>query len=487
MIPNERYSRLYSYFSENQEQILKDLAYLCSMPSVRSKSDDENEPFGHECALCLEKTAELFRENGFETDVYAKSGYALSFGANVDSEKTIGIYAHSDVVPVNEAEWTVTKPFEPKIVGNCIFARGIKDNKDAVVASLYIMKALRELGIQTNSKFQIFIGSNEESGMADVKKFVVEQKLPDVNIVPDAGYPAAIGQKGILRFDVRSKKPFEDIVNVSGGTAYNILLDKVSAKIKNKEGMLSEMLQRKPNNIEIEDGNFITVTAKGVSAHASRAELGVNALGILVNFLLEIEALSKSDKEILRFVSHSLSDVYGKAWGIDSYNDFFKETTCSNGIARMVDSCLEYTFDVRHNDVIPPEELVSRIEKYFSDGGFTYKKYSHSVCMKRDENSMPIKTFMEGYRELTGNHESKSYVMGGGTYANYLDGGFAIGVDYWSFKPDADVPEGHGGVHQADEVLCIPNFIDGMALMAELILQIDEKSTDSVNISRIFG
>jgi succinyl-diaminopimelate desuccinylase len=336
------------------------------------------------------------------------------------------------------------------------------------------MKALRDLGIETNSKFQIFIGSNEESGMGDIKSFVKEQKLPDVNIVPDAGYPAAIGQKGILRFDVRSEKPFEDIVNVSGGTAYNIVLDKVSAKIVNKEGMLSEMLQKKPDCIEIGDGNFITVSVAGVSAHAARAEQGVNALGILANFLLEIDSLSGSDKEILKFVSESLSDVYGKSWGIDSYNDFYKETTCANGIARMVDSCLEYTFDVRHNDVIPPDELVSRIEKYFEDGGFKYKKYSHSVCMKRDENSMPIKTFMDGYRKLTGNPDAKPYVMGGGTYANYLDGGFAIGVDFWEKKPDVVIPAGHGGAHQADEVLCIPNFIDGMALMAELILQIDE-------------
>ncbi len=32
--------------------------------------------------------------------------------------------------------------------------------------------------------------------------------------------------------------------------------------------------------------------------------------------------------------------------------------------------------------------------------------------MKRDEEAMPIKTFMEGYRAITGNTEVEPYVMG---------------------------------------------------------------------------
>lgn len=475
MISVERYEKILKYMKAREADIIRDLSYLCSIPSVRSESTRADEPFGHDCAVCLEKTAELFRENGFETDVYAASGYGLACGANLKSEKTIGIYAHTDVVPVTEAEWTLTKPFEPKRIGNCIFARGISDNKNAVIAALYIMKALREEGIETNSKFQVFLGTNEESGMEDIRSFVKEQKLPEVNIVPDAGYPAAIGQKGIYRFNVRSKKPFEDIVCVSGGEAYNILLDKVTAKLKRSEALLAELREKAPEEIKIEDGSFITVTAEGVSAHAAAAWNGVNAFWILAKFLLGIDNISAKDKEILRFAEESLSDVYCKPWGIASKSEFFGATTGANGIVKTVDACLEYTFDVRHNDVIGYEELEYAVEKYFENKGFSYKKFSHTDCMKRDEASMPIKTFMEGFRTLTGEADAKTYVMGGGTYANYLDGGFAIGVGYGAHEKGVEIPEGHGGAHQADEALCIPCFIEGIALAAELMLEIDDK------------
>lgn len=473
MISRERHARIFEYLKLHEGEVVRDLSYLCSMPSVKSESENENEPFGHEAAVCLERTAELFEKNGFETELYAKSGYALAFGANTESEKTIGLYAHTDVVPVNENEWTLTKPFEPKRVGNCLVARGVGDNKNAVIATLYIMKALRELGIETNSRFMVFLGSNEESGMKDVQCFVKEQRLPQVNIVPDAGYPVAIGQKGIYRFNVRSKRPFEDIVNISGGEAYNILLDKATAKIKRNDALFTELIEKKRENITVQDGNFITVTAVGVPAHAAEAWKGVNAFFLLSDFLLGIDNLSERDKELLHFVRDSLSDVYGKPWKIASNSELFGATTCANGIVKTVNGCLEYTFDVRHNDVIGYEELERTVEDYFEKGGFEYKKHSHSACMKRDENSMPIKTFMEGFRTLTGNENAKPYVMGGGTYANYLDGGFAIGVGSWAYKRDVELPEGHGGAHQADEVLCIPSFIDGMALMAELVLEID--------------
>ena len=474
MISTERYEKLYAYMKEHEQDIIRDLDYICRMPSVRSESERADEPFGHECAVCLEKCAEMFRAEGFDAVVYPEGGYALANAGEKESGKTICLYAHTDVVPVNEEEWVITKPFEPKRVGNCIVARGVNDNKNAVIATLYMLKALRDLGIDTNAKIQIFLGSNEESGMRDVKAFIREQKMPDVSLVPDAGYPAAIGQKGILRFNVRSKKAFSDIVAVSGGMAYNIVLDKVTAKIRRTDALYAEMAAKATDAITVEDGSFITLTALGKAAHAASAERGINALGLLANFLLEIESLSKNDRDILAFVCESLSDTYGEAWGIAASNDFFGANTCANGIAKVVDGHLDYTFDVRFGDGMAEDAMLSQIEKYFTEGGFEYKQYSISHGMKRDESSMPIRAFMEGYRALTGNDEAKTYVMGGGTYAYYVDDGFAIGVNYNCCERDIELPEAHGGVHQADEALCIPNMIRGVALMSELTLEIDD-------------
>ena len=41
----------------------------------------------------------------------------------MEKEKALDILAHLDVVPVTE-DWTVTKPFEPKIVDGKIYGKG---------------------------------------------------------------------------------------------------------------------------------------------------------------------------------------------------------------------------------------------------------------------------------------------------------------------------------------------------------------------------
>ncbi len=474
MISRDRYEKLCSYMKEHEADIANDLINICKIPSVRGESQKEDEPFGFECALCLKSTAEMFSSQGFDTTVFPKSGYALAAGGNLCADKTICLYAHTDVVPANADEWVLTKPFDPKIIGNCIVGRGACDNKDAVVSTLYILKAIRDLKIKTKAKWQIFLGSNEESGMADVKAFAREQKMPDISIVPDAGYPAAIGQKGIWRFNVRSKKAFRDIVTVSGGFAYNIVLDNVSAKLKKSPALLEELMQKAPDFIKIEDGGFITLTAFGKAAHAADAPNGTNALYLLSSFLLDINSLSQHDKQILFTIAESLSDPYGESIGIASESEFFGRTTCASGMARTIDGRLEYTFDVRFGHGIPEDEMLQKAMLFFEERGFEYTEFSRSHGMKRDEDSMPIKTFMEGYRALTGNESAKPFVMGGGTYAYHVDGGFAIGVARRNVLPDIDIQEGHGGAHQADEYVTLPGLVEGAALMAELILEIDD-------------
>ena len=39
-------------------------------------------------------------------------------------------------------DWTITKPFEPKIIDNKIYARGAEDNGQSIISSLYAAKAL---------------------------------------------------------------------------------------------------------------------------------------------------------------------------------------------------------------------------------------------------------------------------------------------------------------------------------------------------------
>ncbi|MEM3804858.1 MAG: M20/M25/M40 family metallo-hydrolase, partial [Desulfurococcus sp.] len=59
------------------------------------------------------------------------------------------ILSHLDVVPPGDlSKWTVTKPFEPVIRDGKVYGRGSEDNGQAIVSSLYAVKALMELGLK---------------------------------------------------------------------------------------------------------------------------------------------------------------------------------------------------------------------------------------------------------------------------------------------------------------------------------------------------
>ena len=143
------------------------------------------------------------------------------------------------------------------------------------------------------------------------------------------------------------------------------------------------------------------------------------------------------------------------------------------GIVRLCDGRLEYTFDVRFGNVMTSSEIVSRIVKYFENGGFSYKKHSLSDCLALPEDSEVVTTYMDAYRALTGNSKAKPYIMGGGTYAYHLKNAYAVGFSVWK-NSDMDFPEGHGGCHQADEHISLSGISEGAALLCELVLCEDE-------------
>ena len=103
--------QIHNYVVEHKEEILKTLKELVKIPSVRGAAEPEA-PFGKACADVLEYTEKLYSENCFETELDRQGGYLLSYYGK--GEKTLGLFAHADVVPVSD-DWIYTNPFEPLV------------------------------------------------------------------------------------------------------------------------------------------------------------------------------------------------------------------------------------------------------------------------------------------------------------------------------------------------------------------------------------
>ena len=468
-------SKIDKWIETNKADILEKWIEICKIPSIKS-TPAPGAPFGTECARALKTSVELFDSDGIDAVCYADSGYGLAtYG---DGDKTIGLFTHSDVVPVGE-DWIFTEPFNPIIKDGALIGRGSEDNKSGIIASLCVTEFFRDNNVTLKSKLQTFIGSDEECGMGDLINFLKEQKMPDVSIIPDADFPCSTGEKGIYHFWCKNRNTLSDIISISGGEAFNIVLDKVYTKIKYNAELYNE-LKAKTESADAftlsTDSEVITLLAKGVAKHASIPEGSVNAAYITAQLLSKCDNLSANDKAIMQNVADILSSSYGESLNV-YYNDInFGKTTTVNGMIKTEDGKVCISFDCRYGDGYSAEMIEANSEAVVNDKGFDITYKDNRAGFSIDKNSKFPLAFEKIYADLTGDN-LKSVLMSGGTYARKLDNAFSIGtyvIKKDRTTPVLKMPEGHGGPHQCDEMIDIEGFFEAVKILIHYVLACDE-------------
>ena len=451
-----------AYLADRRSEMVRDLMRLIRVPSIRS-DPEPGAPFGEACRKGLYEAIALFRENGFEA--YASEGNLYGIATYGEGERTVGLFGHTDVVPVGDG-WDYCPPFEPAEIDGCVVGRGSVDNKAAVVISLYLMRAVRDLCLPIGGKIVAFLGSAEETGMEDIEAFVRENPMPDVSITPDNEYPVSLGEKGICRFFVRSREPFTDILSFEGGLAFNVVLDTVKVGFKPDSALARAIpLAIKGNGaftLEEKDGVPI-LTAKGVTAHASMPKNSVNAANLVCKLLLSLPALGEGDRRILERAADLLSGVYGEPFDLTRNDPYFGPVTTVNGIVRTVGGKLELSFDFRYGTSVPAKEIERKIDETLARVCFDLVSLDNDEGFRLPDDQPAAMTVIKIYRELTGDENAKPYYSGGGTYARHLKNAFSVGTSLPGY-PILKMRVGHGGEHQPDECINVEGLL-GATLM----------------------
>ncbi len=459
------------HLAEHKDEILNAILDLAKYPSIMEKAAD-GAPFGKPCRRCLDAAVELMNRHGFCAKVSSGGSYGLAQFGN--GNKTIGIFTHTDVVPVSPEDWIYTKPFEPKRMGDVLIGRGVEDNKSGVVIAIYAVKLLCEVGLAPKNKISVFLGSNEECGMADIEQYAKENKIPDVSLVPDADFPVSFGEKGICRAHIIPDGKFIDITDFSGGTAYNIMLDKLNIKIRYSDTLYNEISEITKDNKYLtvsRDATSVIVNAAGIPKHAATPEGGINAAQVASKALCECSALCENDRKILREIESITGDFYGERLGIACCDDCFGRLTSVNGICTLEDGVPNIALDIRYGTGISAKELENRIIAKYP------KSYIHEnkagFAIPRDNKI--AKSLEKVYTELSGDKDAKGFYMGGGTYARHLTNAFSVGTQAGYIKNDIpELPAGHGGAHQSDEILRINQYIEAIKIIALMIHECDK-------------
>lgn len=456
------YNNIESYILSSKDEIISDLFTLCRIPSVAAEPFS-GAPFGKEASNALKSAKELYDKTEAKSTLYP--AYLLSeYG---EGEKTIGIFAHADVVPA-ENDWRYTAPFSPKIHGDFAVGRGVEDNKSGIVASLWAVKALSACNIKLKNKLLLFTGSNEENDMGDMDFFLKEQSMPDVSIVPDNEFPLCIGEKGIMHFDAVATSPFSAPIDICSGSAYNIIPDSAKAYINTDSSALSE-LESSDIEYAIENGKT-KLSASGVARHAAYPDGAVNALNKLLYTLSAISFFDDNDKSILSSAAKISSGFHGEVFGIDSSDESFGALSCVCTMAKTVSGHLNLSYDIRYGNTFSGDEIKNRITDVLSSFGFEAKNFSYSDGVLNSGNNPFSNALMKAYRDVTKDADAKPYISSGGTYARRLKNAYGIGTAALS----PALPEGMGSAHARDEAIHIPSFLMGIIILINMITALDD-------------
>ena len=204
-----RIDELRSYAAELLSELIK-------RPSINPSYGGEGEYDKAEFIL------EIIREWGFDDikiinvpDKRARGGVRPNIIAFIrgEADDRFWILSHLDVVPPGDlSAWTVTKPFEPRIIDDKIYGRGSEDNGQGIVSSLIAARVLLESGARPRRTIALAFVSDEEAGSEYGLKYIVRNHRDlfssrDVALVPDAGSSNGdfieIAEKGIAWIKLR--------------------------------------------------------------------------------------------------------------------------------------------------------------------------------------------------------------------------------------------------------------------------------------------
>jgi acetylornithine deacetylase/succinyl-diaminopimelate desuccinylase-like protein len=207
---------------------LEDLFAFLRFPSVSTDSKHRGD-----VRACADWLIGKLTSMGLETELHDTPGHPVVIARNDHrpDRRTVLIYGHYDVQPVDPVALWSSPPFEPEIRDGKIWARGSTDNKGQMLAHILgVEKTLRENGELPVNLIFLFEGE-EEIGSPNLAPFLEKNREAlkcDVIAISDTGMVApgvptlGYGLRGITCLEAIVRGPARDLHSgVFGGAVAN--------------------------------------------------------------------------------------------------------------------------------------------------------------------------------------------------------------------------------------------------------------------------
>ncbi|PKN36736.1 MAG: diaminopimelate aminotransferase [Deltaproteobacteria bacterium HGW-Deltaproteobacteria-2] len=198
MIDPEIFRRITKRIDSYREAMIELQSALCAISAVGPENGGDGE------LLKANFLKNRLLQMGFKNfrhydakDQRVSSGIRPNFTTTIEGKnknKFIWIITHMDIVPPGELRLWSHDPYNAYVKNGHIFGRGVEDNQQDMVASIFAAKAMIEEGLIPDNSINLAFVSDEETSSNMGLYYMIDSANPlfnddDLIVVPDSGNP----------------------------------------------------------------------------------------------------------------------------------------------------------------------------------------------------------------------------------------------------------------------------------------------------------
>jgi len=349
-------------------------------------------------------------------------------------EDRVGLVAHGDVQPVDATKWKKS-PFELDRTSEPgrLLARGAEDDKGPIATALYAMKSLQDLQVPLSKRIELYVYMAEESDWAPLEAFIKTHTLPQINLTLDAEYPAVTAEKGYGTLAVTlaptAAAPAGPWLKAfQGGFFGSQIPEDARAVVAQATPALETQIRARAGRqagmrytFARQDGDLV-VTAKGVSAHSSKPDDGVNAISMLADALAVQPWPDTQAGALVNFLNDMVgTGYYAEKFGNIAYRDaFMGPMTFAPTVIRQRDGgAVELAINIRRPQGKSAAQLTNEINAALAQWQGAHVQLANIAVqigdpwVQQDAPQLPV--LLKTFAYFTGAKDPKPQAIGGGT------------------------------------------------------------------------
>ncbi len=364
-----------------------------------------------------------------------------------DQKDKVTVVTHGDVQPADPSKWQQS-PFKLDTTSEPgkLIARGTEDDKGAIATALYAMKAIKDNDIQLKNRIELMVYLAEESDWQPLREFMKTYHQPKYAVTIDASYPVVVAEKGwsLLTTEFKNSVDFDNsklyASDFKGGAFKSQIPEDASIRLYNLTPHQASQLKNKAAQLKPVQFNFdkvddhYLITARGISAHSSEPEAGVNAIAYLAQLVDGLPLEQNATKDALSFFNQLLGlTIYGEQFGDIAYrHDFMGPMTVSPTLLETSEQSLTLHVNMRRPVGKEKSQLESEIWQALNTLQKEQQLTIHNTKLTIGEPMLLDSTphahkLLSIFKHFTGDQNASFVSIGGGTNAKLFENAVSFG------------------------------------------------------------